>query len=71
MIGPDVAGKLRIIRRRAARVWLGIREWCGDRAYERYQEAHAKRGSGAAPLSRRDFYVAQLEKRYSRVSRCC
>jgi len=66
-----VAGKLERIRRRAARVWLGIREWCGDRAYERYQEAQARRGGGAAQLSRQDFYVAQLEKRYSRVSRCC
>ena len=68
---PAAACRLEGIRSRAARLWLGIREWCGDRAYERYQEAHARRGSGAAQLSRRDFYVAQLEKRYSRVSRCC
>jgi len=68
---PTLAGKLELICRRAARVWLGIREWCGDRAYEQYQEAHARRGCGSAQLSRQDFYVAQLEKRYSRVSRCC
>jgi Selenoprotein, putative len=66
-----VGGSLELIQKSAARLWLGIREWCGDAAYERYQEAHARRGCGEAQLSRRDFYVAQLEKRYSRVSRCC
>jgi len=54
-----------------ARVWLGIREWCGDAAYDRYLETQARHGSGAARLSREEFYVEQLQKRYSRVSRCC
>ena len=66
-----LAGRLVRIRKSAARLWLGIREWSGDAAYERYQKAHARGGGGAAQLSRRDFYLAQLEKRYSRVSRCC
>ena len=55
----------------AARVWLGIREWCGDAAYERYLKARSKHKCGAALLSREEFYVEQLQKRYSRVSRCC
>jgi len=59
------------IGKASARVWLGIREWCGDAAYERYLEAHAKHQCGATALSREDFYVEQLQKRYSRVSRCC
>lgn len=54
-----------------ARVWLGIREWCGDAAYEKYLKARAKHACCGAPLSREDFYVEQLQKRYSRVSRCC
>ena len=54
----------------ASRVWRGIRDWCGDAAYERYLEAHAKHSCETA-LSREDFYVEQLQKRYSRVSRCC
>jgi uncharacterized short protein YbdD (DUF466 family) len=54
-----------------ARVWLGIREWCGDAAYERYLKVQAKHKCSAALLSREDFYVEQLQKRYSRVSRCC
>jgi len=71
LIETTLAGRLLRIRKSAARLWLGIREWCGDAAYERYQKAHTRRGGGAAQLSRRDFYLAQLEKRYSRVSRCC
>jgi uncharacterized short protein YbdD (DUF466 family) len=59
------------IRKTAARVWLGLREWCGDAAYERYLEAHVKHERNSAVLSREDFYVQQLQKRYSRVSRCC
>ena len=55
----------------AARIWRGIREWCGDAAYERYLKSHARRGCREAALKRGDFYVEQLQKRYSRVSRCC
>ena len=58
-------------RKIAARLWLGIREWCGDTAYERYVEARTQRACSAAALSREEFYVEQLQKRYSRVSRCC
>jgi uncharacterized short protein YbdD (DUF466 family) len=53
------------------RVWRGIREWCGDAAYERYLKSHVKHSCGATPLSREEFYLQQLQKRYSRVSRCC
>ena len=55
----------------AAAVWRGIREWCGDAAYERYERAHAKHSCGAALLTREQFYLEELQKRYSRVSRCC
>ena len=53
------------------RVWRGIREWCGDAAYERYAKSHAKRSHCAVLLSREEFYLQQLRKRYSNVSRCC
>jgi len=54
-----------------ARVWLGIRECCGDAAYERYLQAHTRNARGGIKLNREEFYLQQLEKRYSRVSRCC
>ena len=53
------------------RVWRGIREWCGDAAYERYAKSHAKHSRCAVLLSREEFYLQQLHKRYSNVSRCC
>jgi uncharacterized short protein YbdD (DUF466 family) len=54
-----------------ARVWFGIREWCGDAAYERYLKSNRRRACAATLLTREEFYVEQLQKRYSRVSRCC
>ena len=67
--------RLEIIRLRSAeallRIWQGVREWCGDAAYERYTRAHAKHSCSAALLTREEFYLEELQKRYSRVSRCC
>jgi len=53
------------------RIWRGLREWCGDAAYERYLNSHAKHAPGEALLSPEEFYLSQLQKKYSRVSRCC
>jgi uncharacterized short protein YbdD (DUF466 family) len=58
-----IAGAVRIF-------WLWLREWCGDAAYERYQRATARR-EGDATITREQFYVQQLERKYSRPSRCC
>jgi uncharacterized short protein YbdD (DUF466 family) len=49
---------------------MGVREWCGDCAYERYLEAHRSRQSKPV-LSRDEFYVEQLNRKYSRPNRCC
>lgn len=57
--------------RAAAAVWRGIREWCGDAAYERYLSARATRASAHSPLTREEYYVEQLNRRYSRPNRCC
>ncbi len=52
------------------RSWRGVRDWCGDSAYETYLRIARDRQT-EAPLSRRDFYLDQLNRRYSRPSRCC
>lgn len=59
------------VARAAALAWRGVREWCGDAAYERYLQSHSKHTYRATALSREQFYLEQLHKRYSRVSRCC
>ena len=50
--------------------WRGLREWSGDSAYETYVRC-AARQQAAKVLSREEFYVEQLKRRYARVSRCC
>jgi Selenoprotein, putative len=52
------------------RFWQGLREWSGDAAYETYAKC-AARDRAARVLSREEFYVEQLQRKYSRVSRCC
>lgn len=51
-------------------LWIGLRQWSGDAAYERYLECTARHGE-ATPLSESEFYVQQLNRRYSRPNRCC
>jgi len=62
-----MAGALKAV---LARVWHGLREWSGDAAYERYVACSARAKEGRV-LSREEFYVEQLNRKYSRVSRCC
>jgi uncharacterized short protein YbdD (DUF466 family) len=58
----------KIGRRGLRSFWRGLREWCGDSAYERYLRAvRAKKGA----LTKEQFYVDQLNRRYSRPNRCC
>lgn len=52
-------------------VWRGLREWCGDAAYERYVRSCKRKRGGNRVLTRSEFYVEQLERRYSRPNRCC
>ena len=59
------------IKRLAAKLWLGIREWCGDSAYERYVQAQRSRPEETCLLTPAEFYVEQLNRRYSRPNRCC
>ena len=64
---PAAATLPRFLRR----LWRGIREWCGDAAYERYLQAVTGRSSAGPALTREEFYLEQLNRRYSRPSRCC
>jgi uncharacterized short protein YbdD (DUF466 family) len=51
--------------------WYGIREWCGDAAYERYLHSPATRFDSQRVLTAKEFYLEQLNRRYSRPHRCC
>ena len=51
--------------------WRGLREWCGDAAYERYLLAKGRQGAECRTLTAEEFYVEQVNRRYSRPNRCC
>lgn len=53
------------------RFWWGLREWCGDAAYETYLDSNARRVGSCRTLTQGEFYVDQLNRRYSRPNRCC
>jgi uncharacterized short protein YbdD (DUF466 family) len=53
------------------RFWRGLREWCGDASYESYLRSPHTRCGAHPPLSPKEFYVEQLNRRYSRPNRCC
>jgi uncharacterized short protein YbdD (DUF466 family) len=59
------------IKRLAAKLWLGIREWCGDSAYERYLQAQRTNSEKMCLLTPAEFYVERVNRRYSRPNRCC
>ena len=51
--------------------WRGFREWSGDAAYERYLRSPRTRASASEALGPAEFYIEQLNRRYSRPNRCC
>jgi len=53
------------------RFWRGLREWCGDAAYESYLHSKGAVSDSCRLLTPAEFYVEQLDRRYSRPSRCC
>jgi len=61
----------KIVLRSVRRFWRGLREWCGDAAYERYLRSKGRQDAECRILSAEEFYVEQLNRRYSRPSRCC
>ena len=61
----------KITSRLLRRFWRGLREWSGDAAYERYLRSTATRSGSYPTLTAEEFYVEQLNRRYSRPNRCC
>jgi hypothetical protein len=61
---------MRVMMRWVRVMWKGLRDWCGDSAYETYAACAARKSCGPE-LSREEFYLAQMERKYSRVNRCC
>jgi uncharacterized short protein YbdD (DUF466 family) len=61
----------RITSRFLRRFWRGLREWCGDSAYERYLRSTSAKSGTCHTLTPEEFYVERLNRNYSRPNRCC
>lgn len=48
-----------------------LRGVTGDDAYEKYLAHMARTDPGAQPLSAREFFRAQMERKWSCISGCC
>jgi len=71
MAGQIITSRKKLIGRLLRMFWCGLREWCGDAAYERYMASRVTRESLAPALTRTEFYLEQANRRYSRPNRCC
>lgn len=67
----------RTLRRSFEQAWWWMREVSGDAAYEVYLRSAKPRAprcggnNGLRILSRQEFYLDSLRRKYSGVSRCC
>lgn len=48
-------------------LWGFLRHWSGDADYDIYRA----RVDGPAALSREQFWLESLKRRYDRITRCC
>jgi uncharacterized short protein YbdD (DUF466 family) len=64
--GPALAARL---ARAARAAWAYLRDVTGDSAYEAYRER--ARGRPLPALTREQFYLDRLRRRYAGISRCC
>lgn len=51
--------------------WRTIRQLSGDDAYERYLAHHTTCHADTAPLSRKEFFQLQQQRKWSGIKRCC
>ena len=57
------------LRRTSVALWQWLRGAAGDHAYESYLH-YAEKFPGL-PLTAKEFYRDQLQRKYTRPSRCC
>jgi len=57
------------VRQILIEIWGLARELLGDNAYARYRQYVVARGR--CPLTPQEFYLSELQRKYSRPSRCC
>jgi hypothetical protein len=51
--------------------WGVIRARTREDAYERYVQHHAAHHRDTKPLSRREFYLREQQRKWEGITRCC
>ena len=59
------------MKREVQKFWNFVRELTTDDAYEIYLARHRATHPEAPALSRRDFYIAEQQRKWSGIQRCC
>ncbi|HKR35979.1 MAG TPA: YbdD/YjiX family protein [Steroidobacteraceae bacterium] len=59
------------MKQRLLDLWSLLRALASDDAYERYLQHHGQAHADVAPLSRREFYLGEQQRKWTGVSRCC
>jgi uncharacterized short protein YbdD (DUF466 family) len=59
------------MKRRLRELWDLLRTLASDDAYERYLDHHQHAHADVKPLSRREFYLREQQRKWTGVSRCC
>jgi uncharacterized short protein YbdD (DUF466 family) len=69
---PKILSSFTARLRRWTRLLCGsLRDWSGDAAYRHYLRAASKSAAQQPLLTEEQFYLDQLNRRYSRPNRCC
>ncbi len=53
------------------KAWRFVRRVSGDDAYERYLQHHAEAHPEHSPLSRKEFFRREQDRKWGGVRRCC
>jgi uncharacterized short protein YbdD (DUF466 family) len=48
-----------------------VRRISGDDAYERYVKHHKQQHANISLMNRRDFYLAEQQRKWTGIKRCC
>lgn len=60
-----------VIKNWLTRRIVDLRHVTGDDAYERYLAHHRQHHADQVVLDRRDYYLAEQQRKWSGVKRCC
>jgi uncharacterized short protein YbdD (DUF466 family) len=59
------------LNKKIKQIILFIRTLTGDNAYEKYLESHLQAKHDHPPLSKKEFFKQETDRKWNGVRRCC